>query len=107
MREFTDVTESLLVKGLDLTVGTVSNVKVTFSNTLRTVVLTKSATSITKSGDDTVVVVDLTQSETSMFQPNKPCDIIINWLDNGKRRGTDIVTIPVFENLLKEVWTVE
>ena len=64
---------------------------------------------ITKTGNDVIVegnmvYVYLTQADTLKFRPNVDAKLQLNWTYSGGRRACSVVvTIPVDENLLKEV----
>lgn len=103
MREFTTPTIPLKVKGVDLT--TADAVYVTFTDSVRGIVITKDSPTLTVSGSDTNVTVTLSQAETGQFGPKSRVDIEVNWMKNGMRGATEIGSVTCFENLLKEVIT--
>lgn len=48
----------------------------------------------------------LSQEQTAALKMDKSCDVQVNWIDsNGKRKATDIATVPVLRNLLERVLT--
>lgn len=101
MRQYTTPTMQLLVKGVDLTAA--DDVWVTFADRARAITLTKDSPTVAASGSDTSVSVTLTQAETAQFIQNTLCDGQVNWMKDGLRYATDIVSISVYENLLKEI----
>ena len=103
MRGFTTPTIPLKVKGVDLT--TADSVYVTFTDSVRSIVITKSSPTLEVSGSDTNVTVTLSQAETGQFGPKSRVDIEVNWMKNGLRGATEIGSVTCFENLLKEVIT--
>lgn len=103
MREFTTPTIPLKVKGVDLT--SADSVYVTFTDSVRSIVITKSSPTLEVSGSDTNVTVTLSQEETGKFGPKSRVDIEVNWMKNGLRGATEIGSVTCFENLLKEVIT--
>ena len=103
MRQFTTVTVPLKAKGIDLT--SADSVYVTFTDSVRDIVITKSSPTLEVSGSDTNVTVTLSQTETGKFMANARVDIEINWMKNGLRGATEIGSVTALENLLKEVIT--
>lgn len=65
--------------------------------------------SITKTGEDlaidhNVIGVFLSQEDTTKFEKNISARIQVNWVyPNGERACSNIVTVPVGENLLRKV----
>lgn len=101
MRQYTTPTIQLLVKGVDLTAA--DDVWVTFSDRTRAIVLTLDSPTVAASGDDTQVSVTLTQAQTAQFIANTLSDVQVNWMVSTARYATDIMSINVYENLLKEI----
>lgn len=101
MRQYTTPTISLLVKGVDLTAA--DDVYVTFSDRTRAISLTIDTPTVAASGDDTQVTVTLTQEQTAQFVANTLSDVQVNWMVSSARYATEIVSINVYENLLKEI----
>ena len=65
---------------------------------------------ITKFGEDITIIndysvsVSFTQEETLQFRYNIPAEIQLNWIyGNGARAATEIKTIQVSKNLIREV----
>lgn len=101
MRQYTTPTIQLLVKGVDLTAA--DDVWVTFADRTRAITLTKDSPTVAASGSDTSVTVTLTQAETKTFVANTLCDVEVNWMKDNKRFATEIQSLNVKENLLKEI----
>lgn len=101
MRQYTTPTIQLLVKGVDLTAA--DDVWVTFADRTRAIVLTLDSPTVAASGDDTQVSVTLTQAQTAQFIANTLSDVQVNWMVSTARYATDIMSINVYENLLKEI----
>ena len=101
MRQYTTPTIQLLVKGVDLTAA--DDVWVTFADRTRAIILTLDSPTVAASGDDTQVSVTLTQAQTAQFIANTLSDVQVNWMDDSARYATDIASVNVYENLLKEI----
>ena len=101
MRQFTTPTIQMTVVGVDLTAA--DDVWVTFADRPRAIILTLDSPTVAASGDDTSVSVTLTQAQTAQFIANTLSDCQVNWMKDGLRYATDIVSINVYENLLKEI----
>ena len=99
MTAYTDAPITITITGGSLTGAT--DVHVTFKQPFATVDV-----------DDPEVLdannlqLTLTQEQTAALKMDKSCDVQVNWLDgNGKRKATDIATVPVLRNLLERVLT--
>lgn len=101
MTGWTTATEPMTVKGVDLTA--MDKVWVSFCDNTRTIDVRKENPTLTKEGDDTIVVVRLTQAESGKFIPCCPISVQVNWMKGTTRGATKIVKIPSYENLIKEV----
>ena len=105
MRIFTTPTLTLQVEGVDLTGE--DHVAFSLSDPTESHVVTKedNALTLTKVGSDTKVSMTLTQAESGSFKPNKMGKAEVNWWNNsGTSRGaTEIVDIPIKNNILKKV----
>ena len=93
----------MTVKGVDLT--GMDKVWVSFADTTRTIEVRKDSPTLTLDDTDTVVTCTLSQAESGQFLPNCPVSIQVNWMKNNVRGATKIVTVPCWENLIKEVLT--
>ena len=101
MTEWSTPTEPITVKGIDL--STADYVYVTFSDSTRTIKVTKDNPTITVDGDDSIVTVTLSQQETGQFIHCAPISYQINAMFGSTRIPSIIGTIPCLENLLPEV----
>ena len=101
MRQYTTPTLSIKVKGVDLT--SAESVWVTIANTARNVIITKDDSTLTVDNGDTICTVTLSQDETRRFPPKANVSIQVNWMTGNVRCATNIASVTVFENLLKEV----
>lgn len=101
MTGWTTVTEPMTVKGVDLT--GMDYVWVSFADSSRSIEVIKDNPTVTKSGDDSIVVTTLSQVESGKFIPHCPVSVQVNWMKGTTRGATKIVKIPCFENLIKEV----
>lgn len=103
MRQYTDPTETLFIPGYSL--EDAQRVFVSFSDRCRKHVLTVSDNiTIEDSNSGSTLFVNLNQEQTGMFKSKEPVDVQVNWIaSSGARIATEIVTIPCWENLIKEV----
>lgn len=103
MRQYTTPTETLFIPGHSL--EDAQQVFVSFSDKCRKHVLTVSDNiTIEDSEAGATLFVNLTQEQTAMFKPKESVDIQVNWIaSTGARIATEIVPIPCWENLIKEV----
>lgn len=101
MRQYTTPTLTLVVKGQNITDA--DHVWVTFADKTRSKVLTSDNLEMTLMEDGTQISVELSQEQTSLFTANSKVDIQANWMTGDKRAATNIKTISVTENLLKEI----
>lgn len=101
MRQYTTPTLSIRVKSVDLT--SADSVWVTIANTARTITITKDDPTLTVDNGDTICTVTLSQDETRRFYPKANAGIQVNWMTGDVRCATNIASVTVFENLLKEV----
>lgn len=97
MRRYTTPTIELTVEGVDLAGN---RVWVSFRQAARK--LDVEPESMAKDGNDTVLLVSLTQAQTSKLKRGK-ARVQVNWVGGGKRGATDIVEFEVAENLLERV----
>lgn len=97
MRRFTTPTHTLTVEGVDLTNAT--GVWVTYENAYGGFTITDADVSL--DGEDTVIVVELTEKQTASLSTGK-ARVQVNWTQNGKRCATEVKTVSVLENLLDE-----
>lgn len=104
MRRFTTSEETYTIEGVNLTgcrVIVSYTQKIGRSNNAHEVHV--SDTSVSYDGTDTIVTVNLTQEQTGGFMPGR-CQVEVNWISpDGKREGTEIITVGVEDNLLREV----
>ena len=96
MRQFTTETDEIIVEGVDLTTA---DVYVTYGQGSR--VVTIENPEVAYSGSDSTITVSLTQDETGLFGTGA-VRRQVNWVTDEGRWATDIVTIKVAQNLLKE-----
>lgn len=69
-----------------------------------TVELTKDDAEVTPVGDNVVLKVTLTQTESGSFKMCAPVYVQVNWIDSdGVRNATKIAQLSAFENLLDKV----
>ena len=100
-RKYTTPTKRLRVKNIDLTR---MRVWVTFSQNRFSQSVTKIDCPMELDGNDTLITVTLTQSETAKFYTNEKVKIQVNYMDaNGNRQATDVIFENVTDNLLKKV----
>lgn len=98
MIQYTTPTDELTVKGVDLT-----GYEVWASYRQRSRRLDVQATDVTYDGEDTTILIPLTQEQTGAFSCGK-VSIQVNWLTpEGKRDATTIKTVEVGANLLDRV----
>lgn len=107
MIRYTTPTHTLTVYGKTLT-G--KRVWVTYSQdrpgmvpNREVVTVTGSAVSVSTSGSDSIVTVNLTQQQTSRLRQGV-CRVQVNWISSGGvREASDISEIDIEDNLLEEV----
>lgn len=99
IRKWTSPTEEFTVKGIDLTE---SDVYVTFQQGETKSTFSGENITVTAQGDDTVIAVRLSQTVTGAFTDDA-IHVQINWMMDGERDGTDIVTFIPTPNLYDEV----
>lgn len=118
MIRFTDAVHTLIVEGIDLTSS--NRVYVTYaqifpddvqsnSHNLETmkkndiIKVTINDPIISKSNNDSVVSVNLSQLQTGSFEPGQ-VRVQVNWIDSlNKRHATDVEIIDVPDNLMDAV----
>ena len=103
MRQFTTPIESLFIPGHSLT-G--SRIFVSFADKCRkhTITVTEDIDVVQDDEQGSVIEVHLTQEQTGIFDRLEPIDIQVNWItQSGERNATEIVSVPCWENLMKEV----
>lgn len=78
------------------------------------VTVTQGARKVTKTGadltiDGNVVQCTLSQTESLYFKPGSTADIQVNWIYGTVRAATEVISVPVGNQLLPEVlpWTTE
>ena len=106
MIRYTTPTDTLTVKGIDLTE---MDVYVTFKQKQQQrrdpVVVTLADTTVSYADGDSKIQITLTQQQTSSFK-NGPAQVQVNWIDqNGLRGATREANIVIHDNLLQEVLT--
>lgn len=100
-RKYTTPTKRIRVKGVDLTR---MRVWVTFAQKKLLKAITKVDCPMELDGEDTIVSVTLTQSDTAKLHIDESVEIQVNYMDaNGNRQATDAVSEPVTDNLLRKV----
>lgn len=98
MRRYSTPTIKLTVDDIDLTDA--AKILVTFDQG-HAEILTKEPSAVTYDTGDSILSVDLSENETALFDYRRPVRIEINILTStGERIPSDIVEIPIFENLL-------
>ena len=98
MIQYTTPTDELVVKGVDLT-----GYEVWASYRQRSKKLDVQAQSVTYDGEDTTLLIPLTQEQTGAFCCGQVA-VQVNWLTpEGARDATTIKTIDVGGNLLDRV----
>lgn len=108
MRQFTTPTLPLMTEGVDITGA--DYIWVTFSDKTRNQVVTKDQSDLMNlefDGENTIFDVRLTQEETGSFIVNAKVDVEVNWMIGSQRLATEIKTLNVKENLLKQVMPEE
>lgn len=108
MRQYTTPTLPLMTEGVDITGA--DYIWVTFSDKNRNQVVTKEQSDLMNlafDGENTIFDVRLTQEETGSFIVNAKVDVEVNWMVGNERLATEIKTLSVKENLLKQVMPKE
>lgn len=81
-----------------------ADIYVTYRDRNRKLILTIKNVIVTELEDKgSYLEFELTQQQTSLFSNYKSIDVQVNWIKDDKRYATKIKTIPVYENLIKEV----
>lgn len=98
LRLYTTPTFTLHIPGVDLTAF---DLYVTFRQ--GDTVVTKNDGVATYSGDETQIVVSLTQAESGQFKDRPGIYVQVNWMNGATREATNIAELPPRSNLLEEV----
>lgn len=98
MRRYSTPTITITVEDVDLTDA--AKILVTFDQG-HAEIITKEPSTVKYDMGNSILSVDLSENETALFDYRRPVRIEINILTSkGERIPSDIVEIPVFENLL-------
>ena len=104
IRRFTTPVHTITLPGVDLTSA---NVYVTYRQ--GNITVTVSDVTVSKDGDDTKIMVPLTQEQTAKFNAGDPfmkesqAMVEVNWIINGSRDATEIDPVDIKPNLLERV----
>lgn len=101
MVNYTTPTISLIVEGVDITQH---DIYVTIEQGKTELIKKGSDLIVSKDGEDTSIILTLTQEESAMFDYNNRAAVQVNWITSqGVRSATEIKTIRVLQNLLDKV----
>lgn len=99
IRKWTSPTQELTVEGINLTSA---DVYVTFRQDGNTLTFSGEDLTMAYTEPDTTITVHLTQEQTGAFN-SKLILVQVNWVQDGQRNATNIVSFKPMENLYKQV----